>query len=78
MIEGHLDFIKGAKNLVFGQESSAVKEGRISSTQTISGTGAVSLGMEVIAKFLPNEIYVSKPTWNSHYGIIQKCGLPMK
>ena len=55
-----------------------MKEGRVVSTQTLSGTGAVSLGMEVIAKFLPREVYVSKPTWGNHHGIIQKCGLPLK
>lgn len=55
-----------------------MKEGRIVSSQTLSGTGAVSLGMEVIAKFLPRAVYVSKPTWANHNGIVQKVGLPLK
>lgn len=48
------------------------------STQTISGTGAVSLGMEVIAKYLPRAVYISNPTWANHNSIIQKLGLPLR
>ena len=70
--------VKGARNLVFGEGSSAVKEGRVVSSQTLSGTGAVSLGMEIIGKFLPRAVYVSKPTWSNHHGIVQKVGLPLR
>ena len=34
--------------------------------------------MEVIAKFLPRAVYVSKPTWANHHGIVQKVGLPLR
>lgn len=78
LIDGLPDFVKGARNLVFGESNPALKEGRVVSTQTLSGTGAVSLGMEVIAKFLPRAVYVSKPTWANHHGIVQKVGLPLR
>ena len=78
MIDGLPEFVKGAQRLVFGEGSDAVKSGRVVSSQTLSGTGAVSLGMEVVAKFLPREVYVSKPTWANHHGIVQKVGLTLK
>ena len=34
--------------------------------------------MEVIGKFLPRAVYVSKPTWSNHHGIVQKIGLPLR
>lgn len=77
-IDGLPEFVKGAQNLVFGEGSEAVKSGKVVSTQTLSGTGAISLGMEVVAKFLPRTVYVPNPTWGNHQGIIQKCGLPVK
>jgi aspartate aminotransferase, cytoplasmic len=78
LIDGLPEFVKGAQTLVLGAESDAVQDGRVVSTQTLSGTGALSLGFEVIAKYLPRAIYVSKPTWGNHHGIIQKVGLPLR
>ena len=78
LIDGLPDFVKGAQNLVFGEGSEALKSGRVVSSQTLSGTGAVSLGMEVVGKFLPRAVYVSKPTWSNHHGIVQKVGLPLR
>ena len=34
--------------------------------------------MEVVGKFLPRAVYVSKPTWSNHHGIVQKVGLPLR
>lgn len=58
-----------------GSESEAVKSQRVASTQTLSGTGAVSLAMDFISQFLPRIIYVSNPTWPVHKGIAEKLGL---
>jgi aspartate aminotransferase len=77
-IEGNLDFVNGARNLIFGADCEAVKSKRIASSQSISGTGAVNLGLEFIGKFMPREVHVSKPTWGNHVGIAQKVGLPVK
>jgi len=42
---------------------------RVASAQTLSGTGAVSLGCSFLALYLPRIIYVSNPTWPIHKGI---------
>lgn len=76
-IDGNPEFVKGAQGLIFGAGSEVLKSQRVASTQTISGTGAVSLGLEFIAKYLPRTIYVSKPTWSNHIGITEKVGLPL-
>jgi aspartate aminotransferase len=63
-ITGVPAFDKGAVKLAYGAESSAVKDGRIAVTQSISGTGALRIGGEFLARFLENKtIYVPTPTW---------------
>jgi len=32
-------------------------------SQAISGTGALRVAFEFLAKFLPGDVYVSNPTW---------------
>jgi aspartate/tyrosine/aromatic aminotransferase len=60
---------------MFGKDSAVVKEGRIASTQTLSGTGALRVGFEFIANHVPGDAYVSNPSWGNHHPIIRRCGL---
>lgn len=46
--------------------------------QAISGTGALRIGFEFLAKFLPGDVYVSNPTWGNHNDIIKSANLPVK
>src|ERR1700731_660076 len=63
-ITGVPAFDKGAIRLAYGAESSAIKDGRIAVTQSISGTGALRIGGEFLARFYPNkQIFVPTPTW---------------
>jgi len=57
-------FDKAAIRLAYGAESPAIKDGRIAVTQSISGTGALRIGGEFLARFYENKkIYVPMPTW---------------
>ena len=63
-ITGVAAFDSGAVKLAYGAASSAVKDGRIAVTQSISGTGALRIGGEFLARFYENKsIYVPSPTW---------------
>ena len=63
-ITGVSAFDKGAIRLAYGAKSSAIKDGRIAVTQSISGTGALRIGGEFLARFYKNKnIYVPTPTW---------------
>src|SRR5277367_2195615 len=77
--------------LAYGAESSAIKDGRIAVTQSISGTGALRIGGEFLARFYENKtIYVPTPTWSppngeinspsraNHLGIFNDSGLQVK
>lgn len=61
--------------MIFGENSSVLKEGRVVTSQTLSGTGALRVAFEFIRSFIPTDILVSKPTWGNHHAIIKNSGL---
>ncbi|KAJ5814230.1 uncharacterized protein N7503_000980 [Penicillium pulvis] len=76
-IGGLPDLTAAAQKLIVGADSPAIKEKRICTLQTISGTGAVHLGGLFLAKFHPQKptIYLSNPTWANHHQIFTNVGL---
>jgi aspartate/tyrosine/aromatic aminotransferase len=46
LVEGVPEFIHLARDFVFGDESVPVSEGRVSSVQTLSGSGALRVAAE--------------------------------
>lgn len=64
---------------MLGADSPAFKEKRVTSMQTISGTGAVHLGGLFISRFYKPQptIYLSNPTWANHNQIFSNVQLPV-
>lgn len=79
-IDGLPQFVTVARKLLFGADSIAIKQNRVATTQSLSGTGALRIGCEFIARHLPKgtTIYYSKPTWGNHNAIFNASGLPSK
>ena len=45
--------------------------------QTVSGTGALKLGFQMLKEYYPKEltkVYVCNPTWSLHHNIIKRAG----
>ncbi|KAF9428066.1 aspartate transaminase aat1 [Podila epigama] len=76
-ITGVPEFTKGAAILAYGADSAPLKEGRVAITQTISGTGALRVGGEFLARWYPTnkKIFVPTPTWGNHIPIFKDSGL---
>ena len=55
-----------------------MKDGRVCSLQTLSGTGALRIGFDFIKQELPSTVHVSDPTWANHHNIINRAGLEFK
>ncbi|OJJ46591.1 hypothetical protein ASPZODRAFT_66640 [Penicilliopsis zonata CBS 506.65] len=72
-------YTSAAQKLVLGADSPAIREKRVCTLQSISGTGAVHLGGLFLAKFHPQrpqpQIYLSNPTWANHHQIFSNVGL---
>lgn len=72
-IDGHAGFNECSKKLIFGAQCENLSS--IVTVQSISGTGALRVGGELLKKFIPSTIYVPKPTWATHHQIFKNAGL---
>ncbi|KAF2201547.1 aspartate aminotransferase [Delitschia confertaspora ATCC 74209] len=79
-IAGLPEFTTASQKLILGADSPAIKEKRVASLQTVSGTGAVHLGALFLQRFYrPNTdrtVYFSAPTWPNHNQIFSNVHLP--
>lgn len=74
-IDGLPEFVRGCRNIVFGQESQLVREKCIASVQTLSGAGAIRIGLEFLSQYLKAPVYVSNPSWPIHEKMAKRVGL---
>ncbi|EJT52984.1 aspartate aminotransferase, precursor [Trichosporon asahii var. asahii CBS 2479] len=78
-ITGLASFDKLATELAYGENSAPIKENRLAVSQSLSGTGALRIGMEFLNEFWPNKtIYVPTPTWGNHGAIAKRAGLKLE
>mmetsp|Transcript_27839 Transcript_27839/g.69787 ORF Transcript_27839/g.69787 Transcript_27839/m.69787 type:complete len:448 (-) Transcript_27839:119-1462(-) len=78
-ITGPAKFGPLAADLLFGENSPAIKDKRVVSTQSISGTGALRILAEFLKRYFPHtEVYVPKPTWANHIPIMNDTGFDVK
>jgi aspartate aminotransferase len=78
-ISGEPAFCKAAAQVLLGSDLDY--QSRISSFQTISGTGAAHLGAVFLSKFMSESkpsVYLSNPTWDNHVPVFTHAGLPIK
>ncbi len=76
-ITGVPAFSKAAALLAYGPDSEAIKDDRVAITQSISGTGALRIGGEFLARYYLNAktIYIPTPSWANHNAIFKDSGL---
>ncbi|CAG8458777.1 13592_t:CDS:10 [Ambispora leptoticha] len=79
-ITGLPTFRAASAKLILGADSPAIKENRVSTCQTISGTGANHLGVLFLSRFYRNDVpvLISKPTWINHRDIVNNVGLEVR
>ena len=63
-INGHRPFINLALDLAYGEGHSLIKDGRLAAIQTMSGCGAIYVGLQFYREFgKSRQVYYSSPTW---------------
>lgn len=78
-ITGIADFNKLSAKLIFGADSPAIKENRVTTVQCLSGTGSLRVGAEFLARhYHEHTIYIPQPTWGNHPKIFTLAGLSVK
>lgn len=75
-IGGDGQFCEAARLLLFGTNFTPLKEGRVATVQSISGTGALRLACAFIKNWLPGRlVLISNPSWGNHHQIFDHTGL---
>ncbi|XP_061376083.1 aspartate aminotransferase 1 isoform X1 [Gastrolobium bilobum] len=78
-IVGIADFNKLSAKLIFGADSPAIQENRITTVQCLSGTGSLRVGGEFLARhYHQRTIYLPQPTWGNHPKVFNLAGLSVK
>lgn len=74
-IDGLPAYVRLVRELVFGAEDQAVREGRIATAQSLGGTGALKVGADLIASLTPGvTVLISEPSWENHRAIFTRAG----
>ncbi len=78
-IFGAAEFEPIIQNLVLGERNELITSGRIRSTQTPGGTGALRVAADFINTNLKGaRLWVSNPTWGNHKPIFKSVGMEVK
>jgi aspartate aminotransferase len=72
------EFTKATAVLAYGKDSSALD--RLAITQSISGTGALRIGADFLARHYPGakKIYIPNPSWANHGAVFTDAGLKVE
>ncbi|EAN86462.1 putative aspartate aminotransferase [Trypanosoma cruzi] len=78
-INGMRSFLKAAQKLCFGEDSRALRDGRVASCHTLGGTGALRIGGEMLHNFVNDcsNIYSSDVGYANHAGIFKAAGITL-
>ena len=75
-IDGLAAFNAASIQLLLGEDHPAVREGRVTAIQSLSGTGSLRVGAAFVQAWLPGaEAYISNPTWGNHRNIFADAGV---
>ncbi|KAJ3108438.1 aspartate transaminase aat1 [Phlyctochytrium planicorne] len=78
-ITGLGDYNKLAAELAYGSDSPAIKESRLVTSQSLSGTGALRIGGEFLNRFYQGKggkkIFLPNPSWGNHANIFRDSKL---
>ncbi|MEN5059633.1 amino acid aminotransferase [Luteimonas sp. TWI1416] len=74
-IDGMPDYTRATRELLFGADSPLLADGRVATTQTIGGSGALRTGADLLKKLLPHAtIAISNPSWENHRAVFGAVG----
>ncbi|MCC5044756.1 aspartate/tyrosine/aromatic aminotransferase [Xanthomonas campestris] len=74
-IDGLAAYDKATQELLFGAESALVASGRVATSQTVGGSGALRVGADLLKKLLhTSTIAISNPSWENHRAVFGAAG----
>ena len=74
-IDGLPAYTQATQKLVFGADSPLLAAGRVATSQTVGGSGALRVGADLLRKALPNaKVAISSPSWENHRVVFNAAG----
>ncbi|OAX55837.1 aromatic amino acid transaminase [Xanthomonas translucens] len=74
-IDGLPAYDLATQKLLFGAESPLLAAGRVATSQTIGGSGALRVGADLLKKLLSTStIAISNPSWENHRAVFSAAG----
>jgi aromatic-amino-acid transaminase len=74
-IDGLPAYDLATQKLLFGAQSAALEAGRVVTSQTIGGSGALRIGADFLKRTLPQaKIAISDPSWENHRVVFGTAG----
>ncbi|KFA37979.1 amino acid aminotransferase [Xanthomonas vasicola] len=74
-IDGLAAYDQATQELLFGADSALVTSGRVATSQTVGGSGALRVGADLLKKLLPTStIAISNPSWENHRAVFGAAG----
>lgn len=74
-IDGMPAYTQATRELLFGADSPLLEAGRVATTQTVGGSGALRVGAEILHSLLPfAKVAISKPSWENHRAVFGAAG----
>lgn len=75
-IDGILAYNQATQVLLFGKDAPILATGRVKTSQSLGGTGALCIAANFIKKHTAaKKVWISQPTWPNHLAIFQAVGL---
>ena len=74
-IDGLPAYNLATQKLLFGAQSAALDAGRVATSQTVGGSGALRIGADFLKRVLPQaKIAISSPSWENHRVVFAAAG----
>ncbi len=78
-IDGMPDYTAATRALLFGADAPLLAAGRVATTQTIGGSGALRTGADLLKTLLPHAtIAISNPSWENHRAVFGAVGFEVR
>ncbi|HYB50495.1 MAG TPA: amino acid aminotransferase [Burkholderiaceae bacterium] len=74
-IDGLALYDTAVQRLLFGENSELIKQGRLVTAQALGGTGALTIGADLLRRLLPDaRVLISDPSWENHRALFEAAG----
>jgi aromatic-amino-acid transaminase len=78
-IDGLQTYDRAVQELLFGKDSSVLRDQRVVTVQTLGGTGGLKVGADFLRRLGANaELWISDPSWENHQALFDYAGYKVR